>query len=175
MQIRQKGMIVINKTRKLKNGFTLIELIVVIAILGVLLALLVPAVTGFVTDARLSVSNSNAKLIFNAVNQYTTKCIANGYTVKDGVYSGILVGDADYPEILFGNAVTDEEVKEALLSVASCSLNEDADGSTMAVLIDKGMAKRVLWTLNDDYEYVGSYPLPTEEATEGGIDNFEIT
>lgn len=168
-------MIVINKTRKLKNGFTLIELIVVIAILGVLLSLLVPAIVGFVTEARLSVSNSNAKTIYNAVNQYTTKCIANGYTVKDGVYSGILVGDADYPEILFGNAVTDEEVKEALLSVASCSLNDDASGASITVQIHKGMVKRVLWAQNSDYEYVGSYPRPAEEATEGGIANFEIT
>lgn len=54
-----------------KKAFTLIELIVVIAIIGVLAAILIPTMSGFVDNARTAAGNANARTIYTvAASEY---------------------------------------------------------------------------------------------------------
>lgn len=52
--------------RSTLRGFTLIEMVIVLAIIAILLTVFVPAITGYMTRSRLNAANSNAKVLFNS-------------------------------------------------------------------------------------------------------------
>lgn len=61
------------KNLKNKKGFTLVELIVVIAILGILALFLVPSFKGYSEDAKKQVAQGNARTVWEAAKIAETK------------------------------------------------------------------------------------------------------
>jgi len=60
----------LHKRTKGDKGFTLIELIVVIAVLGVLATLIIPRVVGVKSKAETAAMEANEKIIRNALERY---------------------------------------------------------------------------------------------------------
>lgn len=71
-----------------KKGFTLIELIVVIAIIGVLAAILVPSMLGYVTKSKIQGANSTASTLAKAANSAVTDLDEEDKVPADGVVKG---------------------------------------------------------------------------------------
>ncbi|KYO65839.1 competence type IV pilus major pilin ComGC [Thermovenabulum gondwanense] len=63
----------IRKMLKEKKGFTLIELIVVVAVLGILATIAIPRVGNIVGTAKSNADEMNKSLIINALERYNAE------------------------------------------------------------------------------------------------------
>lgn len=82
------------KVRNNKYGFTLIELVVVIAILSILAAIAIPMVVNIINSATNSSGETQAKTL-------TEECV-NAYTgIKSGVINNTLSKNSDGTDVTF--------------------------------------------------------------------------
>jgi prepilin-type N-terminal cleavage/methylation domain-containing protein len=64
-------------TKRCKQGFTLIELIVVIAILSVLTAILIPTISSYIDNAKVSTDLANVKALNNITALYRVDALSS--------------------------------------------------------------------------------------------------
>ncbi|MEG0629951.1 MAG: type II secretion system protein [Christensenellaceae bacterium] len=126
------------KKKNNKKAFTLVELIVVIAIIGVLMAILIPSMMGFVTQAETATANANARTVYSAA-------AAQGALMKTQ-----------------GTAVTGAQTSadaSAFVTAMKDLLGADftADGATWSVTMANNIPTAATWvhgTMNGAYPVV---------------------
>ncbi len=113
-----------------KKGFTLVELVVVIAIIGVIAAILVPSLMGYVKKSRLQAANANAKLAYNAVSAYVTESQGKGIDLTTALND-------------FSQAATNTGLD------CTSAPSSDADQKIYNMLSQNGIESGFVWVLRD--------------------------
>ncbi|WP_394920432.1 prepilin-type N-terminal cleavage/methylation domain-containing protein [uncultured Robinsoniella sp.] len=84
----------LRKSAKEKKGFTLIELIIVIAIIAILIALIAPNLVKFLSTARKTSVDANAKTAYTSIQTYLTEQETAGITIGNASYEIKVTGGA---------------------------------------------------------------------------------
>ena len=71
------------KNSRKKKGFTLVELIAVIAILGILAAIVVPKIGGYTDKANKAKAQADAKTVIQAIELYNANADVNAQITDD--------------------------------------------------------------------------------------------
>ena len=100
--------------RKSKKGFTLVELIVVIAIIGVLAAIIVPTTLHFVNEGQEQAANETVNRVRDAINNGLTQAVVDEKPISAATIDEIL-------------ATANIGVTKPVITIKITAANEDTD------------------------------------------------
>ncbi len=135
--------------KKTVKAFTLVELIVVIAIIGVLAAILVPSMIGYATDAKYSTANANAKLAYTNTATWCSKSETSGHDL-----SGVISTQID----LTGSGTPVFDGTQEDLRAALCSLMGGNKEAGQAYIYADVAPRWTNWRKGESDKMIGSYP-----------------
>ncbi|MGN0142429.1 MAG: prepilin-type N-terminal cleavage/methylation domain-containing protein [Roseburia sp.] len=136
-----------NKLKE-KKGFTLIEMIIVIAIIAILIALIAPNLVKYLDTAKQTKADAAAKTLYTATNTYLADQYAKGASVSTKPSGGTNVtwtvsskttSSTDLKAIL-SEYFNPNEIGEDGTYKMSCTVQFDANGNVAKVTWEDGAA-----------------------------------
>ena len=161
----------LNKIRKLraKKGFTLVELIVVIAIIAILTAVLVPLVGNYVQQAAYATLMDAAQTISNTGNIALANYSATGKVSEATAITGTKSKGGDLTVTV---TCGEKEEQEAIIKEMQDTLKNTVPSKcAFYIAVDNGAVEGVVY-VNDSDEIVGG---ETKGAGISGKDFFDNT
>ncbi len=147
------------------KGFTLIELIVVIAIIGVLCAILVPTMMGWTIKSRIGTNNSNAKELYNGLCSTCVTLDNKGGAVKSGTMHISCTNVVSFPNFETGS-LSQKECEDLFRKVDDNY--DDTSKSSWAVNFDTTKSSYITGVVfcQKGAKYCGGYPVACPEDTD---------
>lgn len=134
--------------KKNNKGFTLVELVVVVAILAILVGLLAPQYTKYVERAKQSADANALENMVRAVEleatDPVTKLVPGTYVIKMDKIGAVTVTDNSYPTNKDSKAAIETAIKNALgdealnTTLKSKTWSEEGIGISATITIDDG-------------------------------------
>lgn len=171
-----------------KKGFSLIELIIVIAIIGILLGILIPSWMNYITKSRLKTQNNQARVIFNAA-----QTVAQEYSFSERKLDDDkkMIGEGDFYFYWDGESGTIVDAAgiaadASAKSAAQISFERDfarrinriydgGDSTIYKIYINNYLVQSVTSARSENDRYIGSYPEKLEERSEQSVSVQEYT
>lgn len=132
-----------------KKGFTLIEMIIVIAIIAVLSAILIPSWMNYIAKSRLKTQNGNARVIFNAAQTVAQEYKFSEKKLKDA--EKMLGSASEFYYYWDGNngSIVDADGNERIVSA-----NDDGTKTKMQTSFENNFARKLNKIFSDSEETV---------------------